>query len=85
VITYSGALANLSAYVGSRTLGLYERENPQRTGPFYFLADVMTLSVTDPTLAAPTSPSGVLNERRRFNMSEIYAKAFEFFRLVITK
>lgn len=36
VITYSGALAALSTYVGTNTLILFDNEDPQRTGPFYF-------------------------------------------------
>jgi ADP-heptose:LPS heptosyltransferase len=85
VISFNPALANISAYVGARTLALYERENPQRLGPFYFLSDVMTLSVSDPTLAVAPVSNGVIQERQRFNIPEIYGKAFEFFKLVINR
>jgi hypothetical protein len=85
VITFNGPAASLSAYSGAKTLVLYDSEDPQKYGPYYFLADVMSLSVTDPTVALKTANTdGTIKERKRFDMQEVYVKAFEFFKLVIT-
>lgn len=81
VVTYSGACAALSAYVGTRALILYENEDPQRTGPFYFLTDVAVMGVNNPTLVHSNSGNKVIKDRIKFNMDEVFAKAIEFFRL----
>lgn len=81
VISYSGPGAALAAYVGTRTLILYDVEDPQKTGPFYFLTDVAIMGVNNPTLLNSTTSDKVLKDRAQFNMDEVYAKAIEFFRL----
>lgn len=85
VITFNGPLASLSAYVGSKTVVLYDSEDPQRHGPFYFLADSMILGVSDPTLVNSTPQVGLFKDRKRFDMAEVFAKAFDFFKLVINR
>lgn len=82
VLTFNGYCGALSAYVGSRTLILYDSEDPQKTGPFYFLADVAVMGVNNPTLVNSTSgEKGVLKARTTFNMTEVFKKAHEFFGL----
>lgn len=82
VLTYNGACGALSAYVGSRTLILYDIEDPQKTGPFYFLADVAVMGVNNPTLVNSNSgQKGSMKARTTFNMTEVAKKAFEFFSL----
>lgn len=81
VITYSGPVGALSAYVGSRTLILYENEDPQRSGPFYFLGEVAIMGVNNPTLVNSVSDSKILQDRVTFKMEEVASKAFDFFRL----
>lgn len=81
VITYSGAAGALAAYVGTRTIILYENEDPQRTGPFYFLTDVNIMGVNNPTLVNSTTDTGVLKERKTFDMTEVFSKASEFFKI----
>lgn len=81
VISYSGPAVALSAYVGSKTLALYEHEDPQRTGPFYFLADVTVMGVNNPTLVNSTQGQGSIRARKTFDMVEVAKKAFEFFKL----
>ena len=81
VITFSGACAALSAYVGTKTLILYENEDPQKTGPFYFLTDVAVMGVNNPALVHSSASEKVLKDRVKFNMDEVFAKACEFFRL----
>ncbi len=82
VITYNGPLASMSAYTGSKTIILYDQEDPQRYGPFYFLSDIVVMGTNNPTLVNTTSPqSGVLKNRVTFNMTEVFAKAMDFFRL----
>ncbi|HXH29965.1 MAG TPA: glycosyltransferase family 9 protein [Bacteriovoracaceae bacterium] len=66
VVTHSGAVSALSAYTGSRTLVLYDQEDPQRSGPFYFLADVNIL-------VSKTAP---------FEAVEVFKRAQEFFNLL---
>jgi ADP-heptose:LPS heptosyltransferase len=83
VITFNGPVASMAAYVGSRTLVLYDSEDPQQVGPYYYLSDVMTLSVNDPTLALKLETQGALHQRSQFNMGEVFYKAFEFFKLRI--
>jgi ADP-heptose:LPS heptosyltransferase len=80
-ITYAGPCGALSAYVGTRTIALYENEDPQRTGPFYFLADVAVMGVNNPTLVNSVSDSKILKDRKTFNMTEVFKKAHEFFNL----
>lgn len=81
VITFSGPAGAAAAYVGTRALILYENEDPQRTGPFYFLSDVAVMGVNNPTLVNSASENKTLKDRVTFNMTEVYAKAVEFFRL----
>ena len=79
VLTYNGACGALSAYVGSRTLILYDIEDPQKTGPFYFLSDVAVMGVNNPTLVNSNSgQKGSMKARTTFNMTEVAKKAFEF-------
>lgn len=80
VLTYSGPCGALSAYVGARTLILYDIEDPQKTGPFYFMADVALMQSNNPTVVNPTDKSEVLKKRTTFKMDEVFAKAMEFFR-----
>lgn len=75
LITYSGACAALGAYVGTKVLILYENEDPQRTGPFYFLTDVVIMKSISPV------QEKVLRDRNNFDMDEVFEKALEFFRL----
>jgi ADP-heptose:LPS heptosyltransferase len=80
VLTYQGPCGALSAYVGTRTLILYENEDPQRTGPFYFLADVAVMGVNNPTLVNSTSAgTGSIKDRVTFNMEEVFKKMSDFF------
>lgn len=82
VITFSGAAGALSAYVGTRTLILYENEDPQRTGPFYFLADISIMGVNNPTLINNSqTDKEVLKNRITFDMNEVAGKAYDFFGL----
>jgi ADP-heptose:LPS heptosyltransferase len=81
IITFSGPLGALGAYVGSKTLILYENEDPQKTGPFYFLGEVSVMGTNNPTLVNSTKDGKVLQDRITFNMNEVADKATEFFRL----
>jgi ADP-heptose:LPS heptosyltransferase len=86
VITYEGAAAAVAAYTGAQTIALYDREDPQRVGPFYFLSDVMVCGVNDPTIIQtlkPGSNAGLV--RKVFDMAEIYTRAIDFFKLTIKK
>ncbi len=80
VITYEGPLASVSAYVGAKTLILYDRRDPQREGPFYFLADIALLTSKDSTVTIQTEPA-LLKGRTIFDMHAIHAKADQFFKL----
>ncbi len=81
LITFSGAAGALAAYVGAKALILYENEDPQKTGPFYFLSDVSIMGVNNPSLVNSTNANKVLKERVTFNMTEVFGKAHEFFKL----
>jgi ADP-heptose:LPS heptosyltransferase len=81
VITFSGAAGALSAYVGTKAVILYENEDPQRTGPFYFMADIAVMGINNPTLVNSTAENKVIKDRVTFNMSEVFSKASEFFGL----
>lgn len=82
VITFNGPLASLSAYVGSRTMIMYDSEDPQRHGPFYFMAEVKVMM---PPKAQMTLPDGqvIPRPRTKFNMTEISAAAWEFFKITM--
>lgn len=81
VITFSGPLAAFSAYVGTRTLIMYDNDDPQRTGPFYFISDVAVISATDTSATNPVMSTGVLKNRITFKMDVVFEKALSFFRL----
>lgn len=81
VITYSGAVGALSSYVGARTIILYENEDPQRTGPFYFMTDVAIMGVNDPTLVHSIQSNDILKKRVTFDMTKVFEKACEFFKI----
>ncbi len=82
-ITFNGPTASLCAYTGSKTLVLYDSEDPQRFGPLYFLADVLVMASHDPSYSNVASTQGVIKDRKTFQMSEVFWKAFEFFKIVI--
>jgi len=81
VITFNGAAASLSAYMGTKTVILYDSEDPKRYAPFYFQAELLILGVNDPTLVNSTTSIGILRERKKFNMNEVFGKAVDFLRL----
>jgi ADP-heptose:LPS heptosyltransferase len=80
VITYEGPLASIAAYVGAKTLIIYDRRDPQKEGPFYFLSDIALLTSKDSTVTLIQAPS-VIKGRTIFDMHAIQAKASEFFKL----
>lgn len=83
LITFNGPIASLAAYMGTRTVVLFDTENPQRSGPLYFLSETLLLNVNDPTVSKNPSHSGSIRNRRMFNMNEVFGRAFEFFRMII--
>jgi ADP-heptose:LPS heptosyltransferase len=85
VITFNGAAASLSAYVGAKTLALYDSEDPQKYGPFYFLSDVMILGTNDPNLVNSSVSGGSIQGRKQFQMGEVFSKAYDFFKLKVTQ
>lgn len=80
VITYEGPLASVAAYVGAKVLILYDRHDPQKEGPFYFLSDIALLTSKDSSVTLAQAPSAVKG-RTIFDMHAIQAKASQFFRL----
>lgn len=80
VITHEGPAASVSAYVGAKTLILFDRRDPQREGPFYFLSDVSLITAKDSGMVHPGSGLA-LKSHARFRMDEIKKRAAEFFRL----
>jgi len=83
VLTFNGPVASLSAYVGARTVILFDTENPQMHGPLHFLAETLILKVDDPSVGKAGTGTGSMQGRKRFDMNEVFGKAFEFFRMVI--
>jgi hypothetical protein len=82
LISYAGAASAFGAYVSTRVLALYDNEDPQRTGPFYFLSDVSIMGINNPSILNSTSTKNeILKERKTFNMSEVFGQAHGFFRL----
>jgi ADP-heptose:LPS heptosyltransferase len=67
IVTFNGPVASLASYVGSRSLVIYDVEDPQRTGPFYFRSDVLIM--------------GDGKDRKNLNIGDVFVKAVEFFRL----
>ncbi len=80
LISYACAGSAFGAYVGTRVLALYDNEDPQKTGPFYFLSDVSVMGINNPTLVNSSSDK-VLKNRTTFQMSEVFGTAHGFFRL----
>jgi ADP-heptose:LPS heptosyltransferase len=81
LISYSGAGAALAAYVGTRSLILFDNEDPQKTGPFYSLADVSIMGVNNPTLVNTSKDNKIVKNRTTFNMNEVFGQAHSFFKL----
>lgn len=81
VITFNGPAASLAAYVGAKTLILYDAEDPQKYAPFYFEAELLILGVNDPTLINTLITTGILQHRKQFSMAEVYGKALDFFKI----
>lgn len=81
VITFNGPAASLSAYVGAKTLILYDTEDPQKFAPFYFESELLILGVNDPTLINTLMATGILQHRKQFSMTEVHGKALDFFKI----
>ncbi len=81
VITFQGACGALGAYVGTRTLILYDCADPQRTGPFYFLADVAVMATNNATFVKPSTNQSVLRDRVSFDMNAVFDQAAKLFNL----
>ncbi len=75
VMAYNGPAASMSAYVGSKTLILFDREDPQRYAPLYFLADIV-IQKSD-----VEGGGDLIKSRKTFDMGVVADKAHEFFRL----
>lgn len=73
VVTFNGPGASISAYVGARSLILYDTEDPQRTGPMYFLADFMMLT--------EKKTEGMMQPKPRFDMGAVADKVHSYLRL----
>lgn len=80
-ITYSGPAACLAAYTGTKTLMLYEREDPKNSAPFYFQADINIVDIKDPTHATVAAPAGSIKQRDSFNMESVFTQSLSFFKL----
>src|SRR5690606_23083439 len=75
VITRNGVISSLSAYCGTPTLILNDREDPQVWGPFNFFADIKLIKL-------PFTPAGSdLQKPSEFNADEVASSAFDFFKL----
>lgn len=86
VISYEGATPAIATYTGAQTIALYDREDAQKFGPFYFMADVMVCGVNDPTLVQTVGANKNAGQVRKvFDMHEIYSRAVDFFKLAIKK
>jgi len=80
VITYNGPAASLSAYVGSKTLILFDQENPQRTAPFLFGGDINILQNSDPAVNDAPDPKGEsIKPRVKFSVDQIFQRVGSFF------
>lgn len=75
VVTYNGPAATVAAYSGSKTLVLNDREDPQRYGPFYFLADFVLLTPES------QKAEGVMQPPQAFNVNQVVDRACHFFKL----
>ena len=81
LITFNGPVANLSSYLGNKTIILFDSEDPRRLGPFSFLGDSIILDVTDPSVSLRQDTSSALKERKKFDMSEVFLRAKRLFQL----
>lgn len=81
LLTFNGPAASMAGYVGSKALVLYDSEDPRRTGPFYFLSDVLVLAGNDPSVVNSVTTTLGLRNRIMFDMEKVASKAYEFFKL----
>lgn len=83
VITFNGPCASFSSYVGARSVVLFDTEDPQKHGPLYFLGENLMLNVNDPMYGAAATSKGILRDKRRFKMMEVFGASFEFFKMIM--
>lgn len=81
VITYNGAAASLSAYVGAPTLILFDQEDPRRFAPFYFDAEINIMDASDPAANQFQPSPSALKARPCFSMLQVFERAMKFFNL----
>jgi ADP-heptose:LPS heptosyltransferase len=72
VVTYNGPASSVAAYVGCKTVTIFDQEDPQRYGPFYFLSESLVIG------------NGQAHQRERLNVDELVSKTFDFFKLFIS-
>ena len=77
VITRNGVVSCLSAYCGSPTLILNDREDPQIFGPFNFLAEIKMMNID-------FRPAGSdMSKPAEFSAESVALSAFDFFKLYL--
>lgn len=80
VITYNGPAASLSAYVGTKTLILFDQEDPKRTAPFLFEGEINILQNTDPAVNNVQETQGKsIKPRVKFSVDQIFQRVGIFF------
>ncbi len=80
VLAFQGPLPSFAAYLGARTLVLYDHDDPQRTAPLYFMTDIAFMSLQEQGQPEPAK-EGSLMPRQQFNMEAVFIKTMSFFRL----
>lgn len=80
VITYNGPAASLSSYVGTKTLILFDQEDPKRTAPFLFEGASNILQNSDPAVnSVPEKKGESIKPRIRFSVDQIFQRVGTFF------
>lgn len=80
VITYNGPAASLASYVGSKTLILFDQEDPKRTAPFHFEGAINILQHTDPAVNdVPEKKEVSIKPRVKFSVDQIFKRVGTFF------
>ncbi|MFA5583448.1 MAG: hypothetical protein WDA09_04460 [Bacteriovoracaceae bacterium] len=77
VITRNGVISCLSAYCGTPTLILNDREDPQILGPFHFMAELKYINLDFRAAGAE------LEKPAQFSAEEVSLSAFDFFKLYL--
>ena len=81
VIAHNSILTDVSTYLGTPSIILYETGQPQTTAPLYFVGTANIHSTSDMTLLKKKKDNNSQDMVTKFDLGMLFDKAFKFFEL----